>query len=102
MYELYSWLALVLSISFFAVAVTMTVLRTNRLVDIAFTIREWLLGSVFFMTFLVTHGPQDDTFDVFHGQLAQFRVAFMIVVAVASMIAVGALLYTFYNRRKSL
>lgn len=102
MYELYSWLALVLSISFFAVAVTMTILMTDRLIDIAFTIREWLLGALFLMTFLVTHGPADNTYDVFHGQLAEFRAAFMVVVAAASATAVYALLYTFHNRNKSL
>ena len=100
MYELYSWLALVLSIGCLSVALALTFLKSTKLVDISFTVREWMFALIFLMTFIVTQGDEDVSYDIFHGQIAQFRVVFMVVVVITSLVSLATLLYTFINRRR--
>ena len=101
MYEAYSWLALALSLSCFAVAVALTVLKSDKLIDQSFTVREWMFGLIFAMTVIVTQGNPDTTYDVFHGQVAQVRAVFMAIVAAASLVSAVSLLYTFLSRSRN-
>lgn len=100
MYEMYSNMALIMSIGSLIVATLMTLRRTSRIIDILFTSREWMLSVIFFLTFLVTQGPEDQSYDLFHNQVRGIRLVFMILLTFVSLLSVGAILYNTYWRMR--
>lgn len=94
-HDIYSYLALLMGVICLFVATALTIFRSSRFVDISFTVREWLLSVVFLMQFVASFGPPDVSVDLFHSNAHEVRIAFMVVLAVASVISAAALLYNF-------
>lgn len=94
-HNIYSYLALFMGIICLSVAIALTVFRSSRFVDVSFTVREWLLSVVFLMQFVASFGSPDVNVDVFHRNAHEVRIAFMVVLAIASVISAAALLYNF-------
>lgn len=100
-HTIYSYLALFMSIVCFSVAISLSILSSRRLVDVSFTVREWLLALVFLMQFAASSGSPDVSVDLFHDYAHRARVIFMVVLAIASVISAAALLYNFTWRIRS-
>ena len=94
-HTIYSYLALFMSIVCFSVAISLSILSSNRLVDVSFTVREWLLALVFLMQFAASSGSPDVSVDLFHDYAHRARVIFMVVLSIASVISAAALMYNF-------